>query len=99
MPPATTRETYHNRIARKLTETLAPMLLEIQDDSASHAGHAGEHPKGETHFNVTIVSPAFENMNRVARHREVYRILAEELQERVHALSLQVFTPGEYNRK
>ena len=91
-------ETYRARIARKLTQAFAPMVLEIQDDFASHAGHAGQHPEGETHFDVLIVSPVFKDMDRVTRHREIYRILKKELQERVHALSLRAFAPDEYAR-
>ncbi len=88
---------YHERIERKLTEALAPVLLEIEDDSHRHAGHAGAHPDGggETHFNVRVVSSAFADMNRVARQRAVYSVLADELNERVHALSLTTQTPEE----
>lgn len=89
-------DTYHARITRKLTEAFAPVVLKVQDDSAHHIGHAGHNPLGETHFNVLIVSAAFTTLRPVARHREVYRILADELKERVHALSLQTFAPDEY---
>jgi BolA family transcriptional regulator, general stress-responsive regulator len=89
-------ETYHARMARKLNAAFAPSLLEIKDDSAQHAGHAGQHPLGESHFSIKIVSPAFEKMNPLTRHREVYRVLAVEIKERVHALSLQTMTPDEY---
>ncbi len=92
-------ETYHARITRKLQDALAPTLLQVHDDSASHAGHAGQNPLGESHFSVMIVSASFENVPKVARHREVYRILADELKERVHALSLQTFTPTEHTNK
>jgi BolA protein len=92
-------ETYHARMTRKLTAAFTPNILKIKDDSASHAGHAGQHPLGESHFSVLIVSDVFDKMTAVARHREVYRILAEELQERVHALSLQTFTPPEYTHR
>lgn len=81
----------------KLTEALAPTRLEIDDDSASHSGHAGAHPDGggETHFNVRIESAAFLGKSRVARQRLVYGIVADELRERVHALSLKLTAPGE----
>jgi BolA family transcriptional regulator, general stress-responsive regulator len=92
-------ETYRARMARKLDKAFTPSLLEIKDDSASHAGHAGQHPQGESHFSIKIVSPAFANMSHVARHREIYRVLAEEIKERVHALSLQVLTPDEYTHR
>ena len=50
---------------------------------------------GETHFNITVVSAAFEGKSRVARQRLVYEIVAEELKERVHALGLKTLTPSE----
>ena len=82
-------------IRTKLTERLSPSRLDIVDESHRHAGHAGAHPDGETHFAVTIVSAAFAGQNRVARQRLVYQILAEELATRVHALSLTTLAPDE----
>jgi BolA protein len=82
-------------IREKLTNELAPARLVIVDDSARHAGHAGAHPDGESHFTVTIVANAFAGLSRVARQRLVYRILAGELATRVHALSLTTLTPEE----
>ncbi len=87
--------TYADRIRTKLSESLAPTRLEVEDDSNRHIGHAGAHPSGETHFNVTVESAAFAGKNRVARQRLVYGILADELRERVHALSLKLTAPGE----
>ena len=88
---------YSERIRSKLTQAFAPGRLDVIDDSASHHGHAGAHPDGggETHFNVAIESAAFAGKNRVARQRLVYGILADELRERVHALSLKLTAPGE----
>ena len=82
-------------IRRKLTERFAPVRLDIVDQSHRHAGHAGARPEGETHFAVTIVSPGFAGLNRVARQRLVYETLAIELANRVHALSLATLTPEE----
>jgi BolA protein len=82
-------------IRAKLTERLSPSRLDIIDESHRHAGHAGAHPEGETHFAVTIVSAAFAGQSRVARQRLVYQILAEELATRVHALSLTTLAPDE----
>lgn len=87
--------TYADRIRTKLTDSLAPTRLVVEDDSNRHHGHAGAHPSGETHFNVTVESAAFSGKNHVARQRLVYEILAEELRERVHALSLKLTAPGE----
>ena len=82
-------------IRRKLTERLAPSRLDIVDESHRHAGHAGARPEGETHFVVTVVAAAFSGLNRVARQRLVYEILADELATRVHALSLTTLAPDE----
>lgn len=79
----------------KLTRDLAPVRLDIIDDSHRHAGHSGAHPQGESHFTVTVVSAAFEGKSRVDRQRMVYGALADELAERIHALSLKTLTPAE----
>jgi BolA protein len=82
-------------IQQKLTSDFAPTRLEIEDDSARHAGHAGAHPAGESHFNVTIESAVFSGQAKVARQRMVYRTLSEELAGQLHALSLKALAPGE----
>lgn len=86
---------YAARIRQKLTEGLAPERLEIVDESGRHAGHAGAHAEGETHFHVTIVSAAFAGRSRVERQRLVYGLLAQEMAERVHALGLTTLAPDE----
>jgi len=82
-------------INQKLSSAFAPTRLEVEDDSARHAGHAGARPGGESHFNVTIVSAAFAGAPKVARQRMVYKALAEELAGPVHALSVKALAPGE----
>jgi BolA family transcriptional regulator, general stress-responsive regulator len=84
-----------SRLHSKLAAALAPSLLEIDDDSAKHAGHAGARPGGESHFSVRMVSAAFAGKSRVERQRLVYGILAEELAGPVHALALALKAPGE----
>lgn len=84
-----------DRLRARLTENFNPIRLDIVDESARHADHAGSRPGGETHFRVTIVSAAFTGQNRVARQRAVYAVLADELAGQVHALSLTVLTPAE----
>ncbi len=81
-------------IREKLTASFAPASLDVIDESALHEGHAGHRPGGETHFNVRIVSNAFDGLSRVERQRRVYAALAEEMKSRVHALSLTTLTPG-----
>ena len=87
--------TYAERMRAKLEAAFAPTRLEILDDSHRHAGHVGDRPGGETHFNVTIVSAAFAGLTRVARQRLVYEAVADELKERVHALQLRTLAPDE----
>ena len=83
------------KLERKLTDAFAPAHLQIEDDSARHAGHAGAGQGGESHFNVVIESAAFEGVSRVQRQRMVYAALAEELAGPVHALSVKAIAPGE----
>jgi BolA family transcriptional regulator, general stress-responsive regulator len=86
---------FADRIARKLTAAFAPLALAVEDESAKHAGHAGAQPGGETHFNVRIVSKAFEGVGRVERQRRIYAALADEMKTQIHALSLTTLTPDE----
>lgn len=79
----------------KLTAAFSPSRLEVEDDSARHAGHAGARAGGESHFNVLIEAAAFQGQAKVARQRMVYRALAEELAGPVHALSVKALAPGE----
>jgi len=83
------------QLERKLTDAFAPARLQIDDDSARHAGHAGARQGGESHFNVVIESARFEGVSRVQRQRMVYAALAEELAGPVHALSVTALAPGE----
>lgn len=84
-----------NRILARLSEAFAPDQLLVEDESASHAGHSGARPEGETHFTVKLVSRSFEGKSRIERHRMVNAALAEELQDRVHALAISARAPGE----
>jgi BolA protein len=85
-------------IRGKLIAAFAPSDLVIEDESARHAGHSGARPGGETHFNLRIVSAAFEGMSRVERQRRVYAALADEMRGPVHALALTTLTPDEASR-
>ncbi len=83
------------RIKARLNEKLSPQSLELVDDSARHAGHAGASPGGETHYRLTVVSEAFAGLSRVARHQLVYGALAEEFKTGLHALNITASVPGE----
>jgi BolA protein len=81
------------RITRKLTDAFTPAELDVIDESHKHAGHAGARPEGETHFKVVIVADAFGGQSLVERHRAINNALAEELADRVHALSISAKGP------
>lgn len=83
------------RLRERLEAEFTPERLEVRDDSHKHEGHAGWRPEGETHFHVTMASAAFAGKSRVERQRMVHRALADELAERVHALSLTLTAPDE----
>jgi Stress-induced morphogen (activity unknown) len=90
----TERMTYAERMRAKLTEAFAPTEIEIVDESDRHKGHGGWREGGETHFRVRMTAPAFDGMSRVERSRAVHKAVAAELEERVHALALELRGSG-----
>ena len=76
-----------------LRAALSPDLLEVQDDSHLHAGHAGA--REGRHFSVRVVSAAFAGKARVARHRLVYDAAAAFMNKGIHALAIDARAPGE----
>jgi BolA protein len=76
-----------------IEQALAPASLEIIDDSARHAGHAGARSGG--HFRVTLVAEAFRGRSPLERHRLVYEAVAPLMQSGVHALNIVARTPDE----
>jgi BolA protein len=76
---------------QRLSENLNPTVVEVVDESAAHAGHAGANGTGfGTHFRVRIASPAFTGRGRVAQHRLVYDALQEFIDQGVHAIVIEV---------
>lgn len=74
-----------------LRERLAPTVLEVLDESAAHAGHAGANGLGYgTHFRVRIASPLFAGLSRVAAHRLVYDALQPYVDAGLHALAIEI---------
>ena len=82
------------RIRERLA-ALEPTRLDLVDESAQHAGHAGAQPGGETHWRLVIVSPQFAGRPTVARHRMVYQALGELMQNPIHALAITARSPEE----
>lgn len=77
-------------LRERLAELLAPTALEVIDESAAHAGHAGADDSGfGTHFRVRIASPMFTGRSRVARHRLVYDALQDFVDRGLHALAIE----------
>lgn len=80
-------------LERKLIAAFQPSVLNVIDESNQHAGHAGSHPLGESHFRVTIVADTFKGKSRVDCHRMVNDVLAQELETRIHALAIEASAP------
>jgi BolA protein len=83
------------RIEAALQAAFQPVALQVIDESAMHAGHAGASPGGETHYLVAMQSDQFVGVSRVARSRAVHQALAAEFGTGLHALSLRLQAPGE----
>ncbi|MEL6417849.1 MAG: BolA/IbaG family iron-sulfur metabolism protein [Pseudomonadota bacterium] len=79
-----------DEIEAKLRTAFEPTEIEVVDDSASHAGHAGAPGGGQSHFNVRIRAAAFGGQSRIAKHRAVHTALGPELIGRIHALALDI---------
>ncbi|MCM2352456.1 MAG: BolA family transcriptional regulator [Pseudobdellovibrio sp.] len=83
---------------KNILQQLNPVIFELKNDSAKHAGHAdhmGVEPTGETHYKLKIVSEVFKGMGRVDRQRKVYDLLRSEFNSGLHALELKTLTPEE----
>ena len=80
-------------IEARLRAALAPLQLQVQDDSHLHAGHAGA--REGRHFTVHVTSPRFAGLSRVARHRLVYDSLGPLAEQGVHALAIVAQAPHE----
>jgi len=74
-------------------QALSPAALDLRDDSDRHAGHAGSNGGG--HLTVRIVSPQFDGLATVARHRKVYSVVHDLMPTRLHALAITALTPAE----
>lgn len=83
------------RVIAARLEPLEPAHLDLQDESAAHAGHAGA-ASGGGHFSLIVVSDAFSGAGRLARHRAVLDRLADLIPHPVHALAIRAYTPDEY---
>ena len=78
---------------RERLDALRPVALDLRDESAQHAGHAGARPSGGSHWQLTIVSEAFRGKTPVARHRMVYEALGDLMHRDIHALRIEASAP------
>ena len=76
-----------------IRSALEPTRLEVHDDSAAHAGHAGA--REGRHFSVVIESVRFDGLSRVARHRLVYHALRSLIPQGIHAIAIDARAPGD----
>jgi BolA protein len=81
-------------IEAALRAALAPIRLDLVDESHKHAGHAGARD-GRSHFDLLIISEAFRGLAPLARHRRVYAALGDLMATDVHALAIRAYAPGE----
>jgi len=89
-----TRSSNTADLIREQLAVLSPTLVEIDDDSHRHAGHAGA-ASGGGHYNLYVISAQFQGLAPVARHRLVYAVLALLMRREIHALSINALTPEE----
>jgi len=82
-------------VQEKIQASISVKEIDITDDSEAHRGHAGYREGGETHFTVRVVSPDFEGLGAVKRHKMIYSILKEELEGQIHALAIKAIAPSE----
>jgi BolA protein len=83
------------RIETALRRALAPLHLEVVDESALHAGHPGA--AGGGHFRALVVSDRFQGQDLLTRQRMVYAALGDAMKSEIHALALRTLTPEEWN--
>jgi BolA family transcriptional regulator, general stress-responsive regulator len=76
-------------IKSKLKAAFSPISLEVLDESDQHAGHGGWREGQTTHVRIRIKTAAFQGKNRVAIHREINALLADELAAGLHALAIE----------
>ncbi|HYN53577.1 MAG TPA: BolA family protein [Methylotenera sp.] len=77
----------------KRLQVLAPVLLEIEDESAMHTGHAGN--TGGGHFKLKIASSHFSGKSPIMRHRLIYQALTDLMPNQIHALSINALATEE----
>lgn len=86
--------TFQEKLEAKLKERLHPTHMKVENESHKH----NVPPNSHTHYKITIVADIFTSLTKVQRHRMVYEIFLEELQEGLKALSIWALTPKEFEQ-
>ena len=94
-PNASRQRSREQRLAETLKASFSPAALEVVDESAGHAGHAGARAEGQTHYRVRMTAAAFAGLSRVQRQRAVNEAVKAEFEAGLHALALELKAPGE----
>jgi BolA protein len=81
-----------DQIEKKIRDTFSPTHLELHNESHKHRAALGS----ESHFKLVVVSDAFKGVKFLERHRKINKLLADEFNQGVHALSIHAVTPDEY---
>lgn len=87
--------TMQQNIENKLNASLAPLYMQVLNESQQHNVPAGS----ESHFKVTVVAEEFRQQGLLARHRRINEILAAELAEQIHALAIHAYSPEEWQQR
>ncbi len=93
-----TTSTRTQRLIDRLRAGLAAEQVEVEDESALHAGHAGA-SGGAGHYAAVVVSARFAGLDPIARHRAVYAAVGDMMPGEIHALALRTYTPEEWHRE
>lgn len=86
-----------DELRARITTALGAEIVDVQDDSAKHRGHAGA-SGGAGHYTVVVVAGRFAGLGRVDRHRAVYDAVGDMIPREVHALAVRAFTPEEWQK-
>ena len=86
--------TMQQTIEIKITNAIAPLHLEVINESHMHNVPTGS----ESHFKLVVVTNVFEGLSKVRRHQQINGLLADELKSSIHALSMQTLTPSEWSK-
>lgn len=71
-------------------QKLSPTHLDVLNESAQHAGHAGDDGSGESHWRIVIKAPQLDDLSRLARHRAIHAAIGSDIIGRIHALAIDI---------